>query len=263
MTPFLPPRPSAPGASPIAPQPWPYPRFVAHRGAGKAAPENTLAAFRQGALHGFRMFECDVKLSADGIAFLLHDATLERTTSGRGPAGTQRWEQLAQLDAGSWHSPEFAGEGLPTLHTAARWVIGHQCLLNIEIKPVPGTDQATGRAVADAAALLWRDAAVPPLLTSFSIKALHAAKAAQPALPRGLLLDQPHPHWLALAHELECTAVVCHFRLWTGDTLRQARASGLRTLAYTVNDAAIARQLLDDGLDAVITDELQLPARVG
>ena len=60
---------------------WPYPRWVAHRGAGKLAPENTLAAFRLGGEHGYRMFECDVKLSADKVPFLLHDATLERTTN--------------------------------------------------------------------------------------------------------------------------------------------------------------------------------------
>ncbi|MFM2068616.1 MAG: hypothetical protein RLZZ584_3525, partial [Pseudomonadota bacterium] len=82
---------------------WPWPRWVAHRGAGLLAPENTLAAFRLGAAHGFRAFECDVKLSADDEPFLLHDATLERTTSGRGRAGDLRWAQLAGLDAGSWH----------------------------------------------------------------------------------------------------------------------------------------------------------------
>ena len=50
-------------------KPWPYPLWVAHRGAGKLAPENTLAAFRVGAGHGYRAFECDVKLSADGVLF--------------------------------------------------------------------------------------------------------------------------------------------------------------------------------------------------
>ena len=83
---------------------WPYPRWVAHRGAGKLAPENTLAAFRHGAKHGYRMFECDVKLSRDGAPFLLHDATLNRTTNGKGAAGDQDWAALSQLDAGSWHS---------------------------------------------------------------------------------------------------------------------------------------------------------------
>ena len=71
---------------------WPYPRWVAHRGAGKLAPENTLAAFRLGAAHGYRMFECDVKLSADGVLFLMHDATLERTTNGSGIGGDRPWD---------------------------------------------------------------------------------------------------------------------------------------------------------------------------
>ena len=67
--------------------PWPYPLWIAHRGAGKLAPENTLAAFRVGASHGYRAFECDVKLSADGVPFLLHDTTLQRTTNAHGTAG--------------------------------------------------------------------------------------------------------------------------------------------------------------------------------
>ena len=81
---------------------WPYPRWIAHRGAGKLAPENTLAAFKRGASRGWRMFECDVKLSADGEAFLLHDAELERTTNGHGLAGSLPWAELARLDAGGW-----------------------------------------------------------------------------------------------------------------------------------------------------------------
>ena len=93
---------------------WPYPFWIAHRGAGKLAPENTLAAFRVGASFGYRAFECDVKLSADEQPFLLHDATLERTTSGRGRADALPWRELSRLDAGGWHSAKFAGEPLPT-----------------------------------------------------------------------------------------------------------------------------------------------------
>ena len=76
---------------------WLYPRWIAHRGAGNLAPENTLAAFRLGAEYGFRMFECDVRLSADGVPFLLHDRTLERTSNGRGVAGDHSWGELARL----------------------------------------------------------------------------------------------------------------------------------------------------------------------
>ena len=69
---------------------WPYPRLAAHRGAGILAPENTLAALRLGYVHGYRMVEIDVKLSADGVSFLLHDNTLDRTTSARGRAPRAR-----------------------------------------------------------------------------------------------------------------------------------------------------------------------------
>ncbi|MEY3273561.1 MAG: cytoplasmic glycerophosphoryl diester phosphodiesterase UgpQ [Pseudomonadota bacterium] len=84
----------------LAHTPWPLPRWIAHRGAGKLAPENTLAAFRLGAAHGYRAFECDVKLSADGVPFLLHDTTLKRTTPARGTAGDRPWAELSRLDAG-------------------------------------------------------------------------------------------------------------------------------------------------------------------
>jgi glycerophosphoryl diester phosphodiesterase len=102
---------------------WPYPRWIAHRGAGKLAPENTMAAFRVGASHGYRAFECDVKLSADGVPFLLHDATLQRTSSGHGIAGALDWSALARLDAGSWHSRGYAGEPLPSLDAIAAFCL--------------------------------------------------------------------------------------------------------------------------------------------
>ncbi len=243
---------------PIGKSHWPYPRWIAHRGAGKLAPENTLAAFRRGAAHGYRMYECDVKLSADGVPFLLHDATLERTSNGQGTAGDLPWHSLSQLDAGSWHGPDYAGEPLPTLQAIARYCLAQGHHLNIEIKPTPGTESHTGDTVARAAAALWQAAAVPPLLTSFQPAALEAARLASPQLPRGLLLDTLHPGWLDQAQALDCVAVVCKYTLWDATTLAQAREAGLRCLCYTVNDAQAARQLLDLGLDGIITDRVDL-----
>ena len=236
--------------------PWPYPRWIAHRGAGKLAPENTLAAFRLGARHGYRMFECDVKLSADGVPFLLHDATLERTTNGHGPAGAQAWAVLSELDAGSWHSLRYAGERPPSLQAIARYCLDNAYFLNIEIKPSPGVEALTGSVVADAAAQWWSGAAVPPLLTSFQPAALQAAQAAQPQLPRGLLLDSLWTGWLEAALQLQCRAVVCKQTLWDASTVRQAQDAGLKTLSYTVNEAAAVAQLMALGVDGLITDRV-------
>ncbi len=238
---------------------WPYPRWVAHRGAGKLAPENTLAAFRLGASHGYRMYECDAKLSADGVIFLLHDATLERTTNGAGVAGDLGWNALSQLDAGGWHSRAYAGEPLATLEALARHCQAQGHWLNIEIKPTPGTELATGRAVAEAAARLWAgDAAHTPLLTSFQPDALKGARETAPQLPRGLLLDTLWEGWRDTAQALDCVAVVCNHALWDAATVAQARGAGLRTLAYTVNDEWAAQRLLDLDLDGIITDRIDL-----
>lgn len=237
---------------------WPYPRWIAHRGAGKLAPENTLAAFRLGAQHGYRMFECDVKLSADGSPFLLHDATLERTTSGHNTAGEQPWGDLAQLDAGSWHSRGFAGEPLPTLANIAQFCLHNRYFLNIEIKPTPGVERRTGEVVAQHAAQLWASAAVPPLLTSFQPDALQGARDTAPTLPRGLLLDTLRSGWLDEALQLGCTAIVCNHTLWDSHTVAAAQQAGLRTLSYTVNDDEAAQRLIELGTDGIITDRVDL-----
>jgi glycerophosphoryl diester phosphodiesterase len=243
--------------------PWPYPRWVAHRGAGKLAPENTLAAFRFGAAHGYRMFECDAKLSADGVPFLMHDATLDRTTNGRGIGGQQTWSTLSQLDAGGWHSRAFAGEPLPTLENLARFCLANDYLLNIEIKPTPGTERETGEVVAREAARLWKGAAIAPFLTSFQVESLRGAAAVQPELPRGLLLDSLRKGWLDTALELGCQAIVCNHALWDVHTVAQVHGAGLRSLSYTVNDDWAAQRLIALGTDGIITDRVDLFSPAG
>jgi glycerophosphoryl diester phosphodiesterase len=203
------------------------------------------------------MFECDAKLSSDGVVFLMHDATLERTTNGSGIGGDKTWSELSQLDAGGWHSREYAGEPLPTLEALARWCIANRHFFNIEIKPTPGTDLHTGREVARQAAGWWRGH-TPPLLTSFRTESLQGALEVAPHLPRGLLLDTLPADWLATASSLRCQAIVCNHALWNEDTVAQAKAAGFKCLSYTVNDAWAAQRLLDLGTDAIITDRVDL-----
>ena len=232
---------------------WPYPLWFAHRGAGKLAPENTLAAFRLGAQHGYRAFECDVKLSADGVPFLLHDATLQRTTSGHGLAAQRTWAELSQLDAGVWHSRACAGEPPPSLQAVARFCLRNGFALNIEIKPTPGTEADTGREVALAAARWWAGAA-PPLLSSFQPSALAAAREAAPDLPRALLLDGLRAGWLDEAKSLGCVAVVADHPSVDAAVIDQIHAADMRAMSYTVNDPFTAQRLIGMGIDGLITD---------
>jgi glycerophosphoryl diester phosphodiesterase len=233
---------------------WPYPRWIAHRGAGKLAPENTLAAFRLGAAHGYTSFECDVKLSADGRPFLLHDATLQRTTNHSGLAGDLPWAELSRLDAGTWHSALHAGEPLPTLDTIAQYVLSQGFTLNIEIKPTPGIEHTTGQAVGSACLRLWDGAAQPPLFSSFRPEALMGARSTAPDIPRALLLDTLWDGWFDAAQDLGCVAVVTNHKLMHAALLARLHAAGMRALCYTVNERGRAQALLDLGVDGLITD---------
>lgn len=237
---------------------WPYPLWIAHRGAGKLAPENTLAAFRVGAAHGYRAFECDVKLSADGVPFLLHDTTLQRTTPARGIAGERPWAELSRLDAGAWHSRAYAGEPIPSFEAIARYCLRNGFALNIEIKPTPGRELETGRVVAREASRLWAadrsGAAPPPLLSSFKPEALQGAREAAPELRRALLLDTLAPGWFDTARTLGCVACVTHYGLMDAALIAQLHGAGLRALVYTVNDAPEAQRLVASGIDGLVTD---------
>ena len=238
-------------------QPWPawnFPLWVAHRGAGKLAPENTLAAFRVGASFGYRAFECDVKLSADGVPFLLHDDTLDRTTPERGVAGLLPWDRLSRIDAGGWHSPAFAGEALPSLDAIARYVQHNGFALNLEIKPTPCLERETGLALGTACTRLWNGATPPLLFSSFRPEALQGAREAAPGMARALLLDSLWPGWFEMATSLQCVAVVSNHKLMDAGLVAQLHGAGLRALCYTVNEVADVQRLLDLSIDGIITD---------
>jgi glycerophosphoryl diester phosphodiesterase len=237
---------------------WPWPRWIAHRGAGKLAPENTLAAFREGARHGYRAFECDVKLSADDVPFLLHDATLDRTTDETGVAGLRPWAELSRLDAGSWHSRAYAGEPIPSLEAVARYVRRNGFLLDLEIKSTPDHEAHTGRVVAQDVARLWDGDAVPPLLSSFWPQALAGAREGAPALPRALLLDKFWDGWFEMAQRLECVAVIASFEMMDEAVVQRLRKAGLRTSVYTVNDVEDAARMMGLGIDSIVTDAVDV-----
>ena len=238
--------------------PWPYPAVVAHRGGGAMAPENTLAGFRAGIAHGYRAAECDVKLSADNVCFLLHDDAVDRTSNGQGLAAELSMASLAQLDGGAWKGAAFAGEALPTFANVAAYCQAQGRLLNVEIKPCPGREEETGRLVAQEAARLWAIAAAPPLLSSFSAEALRAAQHAEPALPRAWLVEEVPANWQAMLQEMDCIALHCDHSTLTREQATAIKAAGYQLLCYTVNELARAREIMGWGVDSVCTDRLDL-----
>ena len=237
--------------------PWPYPRIFAHRCGGSLAPENTLAAVRMGQSLGYDAHEFDVKLSKDGVAMLLHDDTLDRTTSARGRACNFTWTELSTFDAGSWHSDAFRGERIPTFEAVARELISKGTLANIEIKPCHGFERATGLEVALRTRELWREAPVPPLFCSFSFEALVAAKEVAPEIARMFLATRfAERDWKSL-EALEAVAFGTDYRKLDYANVPRLHDKGYRIVTYTVNDAAVAQRLFDAGVDGIVTDNLR------
>jgi len=228
------------------------PAVVAHRGASAAAPENTLAALLRAAAMGARWVECDVRVSADGVAVVLHDDTLDRTTDGRGPVAARTAAELAALDAGGWFDAAFAGEPLPTLAAvtaeASRLALG----LNLEIKAESAAAaQATAAAVAPVLTAWGGDLVV----SSFHAGALAALRATAPALRRGVLCRRRvATAEIATAHALAAMSLHADRRAFDAATVGRIAAAGLWPVAYTVNDAAEAERLWRAGVPTLITD---------
>jgi glycerophosphoryl diester phosphodiesterase len=237
--------------------PWPYPKTIAHRGAGKLAPENTLAAMRLGVSFGYRACEFDVKLSQDNVLILMHDADVDRTTNGKGAAASMTWSALSQLDAGSWHSNAYAGEAIPTFESIVRYCNANDIAMNVEIKPSPGRERETGLEVARASAKWCANAKTQPLLSSFSTDALLAAQEAEPSLLRAHLFQDPLPtDWLEKCKLVGAIALDANWKSLSTEVVALAHANGLRVACYTCNEVADAEKLWSWGVDSVITDSV-------
>ncbi len=236
--------------------PWTFPRLIAHRGGGTLAPENTLAAMKVGLDLGYRAVEFDVKLSADGVAILMHDPVLGRTVPGSGDVQSLCYDEIASLDAGSWHSARFAGEPIPRFTDIAAWLQGQGMQANVEIKPCPGREHETGKIIGGLCRDLWLFADSKPLVSSFSLEALRAARAVAPGLALGLLVKNVETLHFGLLEDLQCVALHCHHASISADQVKALHDRGVRVLTYTVNDVDRARTLLGWGVDGLFTDQL-------
>ncbi|MFT4171922.1 MAG: glycerophosphodiester phosphodiesterase [Rhodocyclaceae bacterium] len=233
---------------------WPYPRIMVHRCGGALAPENTLAGLEVCRMAGMQGVEFDVMLSADGSPFVIHDETLDRTTTGSGPVCDSTDAVLDAVDAGSPFHKAFAGEPLPRFEAMMAACRAYRLAVNIEIKPAAGFETDTGRIVATLAAEMTAGFPHPPLLSSFSEVALMRAADAAPDLSRGWLVDRVPADWAFRARALGVVAIHTNCRFLDEATCRAIKAAGLFIAVYTENDPVRGARLRAWGVDTLITD---------
>lgn len=227
---------------------------IGHRGASGHAPENTLAAFRRAVELGATCVETDLQLSRDARFVCIHDDTLDRTTSGRGPVRTRTLAELKQLDAGNWFGAQFAGERIPTLEEALAFAAATDVNLYLELKPV----SAWGAVQALVGAIREAQAAARVVVISFDAAALQAVHEREPTLMTGLLLDQLKPGDAAgvvqQAQRVGARQLAPRGNLVSADLLAEARHADLPVVTWTINDPAAMRRLAAAGVHGIITD---------
>ena len=230
------------------------PRVVGHRGAATYAPENTLASLREARRRGASWVEFDVKLSADGVPILMHDAALRRTTGIDRAVATVPWSEIAELDAGAWFDRGFAGERVPSFETAIACLEEQQLGANIEIKPCAIREAATAIALAETLRRSWPASLPTPILSSFRDAALAAAMRAAPEFPRALLMSEVAPGWRKRAAAVGAVGINVNGRNLTARQADEIKEAGYLLGVYTINDPRLAQLLVGMGAEWVITD---------
>jgi glycerophosphoryl diester phosphodiesterase len=233
-------------------------KIVGHRGAAGRAPENTLASFRRAWELGADMAELDVRLTADGHVVALHDATLDRTTTGSGPLSARTLAEAQALDAGVRFAAEFVGERVPTLaevlqsgggdgSDGTRWLI--------ELK---SGDDPAGLVERALAAIRAAGAETAVRLISFDEAMLAEARRQAPAIPRGMIAGRNAAALLAAAARHECVSVHPAYALATPDFLAAARAAGYLINTWTINTTADLARVAALDIDEATTDDPEL-----
>ncbi|WIY53592.1 glycerophosphodiester phosphodiesterase family protein [Devosia sp. YIM 151766] len=226
----------------------------AHRGASAVAPENTVAAFRAAAEQGAQWVELDVALSADGQLVVIHDGSVDRTSSGTGSLGALTREQIGALDAGTWFDPRFAGECIPSLAETIV-ALGELGLnANVEIKQHAhhqSLDQLVRAVQADIAK---RSSSTRIMISSFDAAALKAMHALEPELEMAMLWGQVPEDWEQQLAAIPATTIHMHYKAVSIGLLEQMRERGIKVRAWTCNDPVQLVSFWDAGLTGVITD---------
>ena len=243
--------------------------MIAHRGASGEAPENTMAAFRRAVEAGAKFIETDLQLSQDARLVALHDDMLDRTTNAHGPVSAKKLEELRQLDAGSWFSGKefssdgvsgdesrggpkenFAGQLIPTLDEILAFGREHDIGLYLEMK----TPAVSGAELALVAALRASGEIMRGVVLSFDLSQIAKVRRYEPLIVTGYLYDSPVPDVVRKAVANGSRQLLPRADRVTPELLKEAHASDLKVVTWTVNDPEQAAALVAAGVDGIITD---------
>jgi glycerophosphoryl diester phosphodiesterase len=231
-----------------------HPQIFAHRGARVVAPENTLPAFQKALDMQVDGIELDVHCSKDGQLVVIHDFTVNKTTNAKGKISDFTAAELADLDAGSHLSAEFAGIGVPTLDQVFD-LVGNRCRVNVEIK---SEDPLGGNQVEPLIAMLQkRNLYDQVIVSSFNPITLIKMRWTDPKIRLGLLYEKelpPHLRQAWFTPLMQPEALHPYYKLIDEKLMAWAKSKGCAVNTWTVNDVGEAKQLAALGVDVIMSD---------
>lgn len=232
--------------------------IIGHRGASAYHPENTMAAFRAANEMGAEMIELDLTLSKDGIPVVIHDETLDRTTTGKGLVSDYTLEELQQLDAGSWFSEKHSGEPIPTLEEVLEFAKG-KISINIEIKPEAVADEAWGGVEEKAWNLVKKYEMEDYILfSSFDYRAIAHLKEINVDIAAALLYEKQQSANRSPSELVEgysANAFNCSYKQFSKRWAQEASDKGFPVFVYTVNSERRMRKMIERGASGIFSDK--------
>lgn len=235
-------------------------KIVAHRGASGHAPENTFAAFVKAVEMGANAIEIDVHQTSDGKTIIIHDDTLERTTTGRGPVCSKTYNELKLLDAGSWFGTGFADERIPLLSDFLDWAKNKVTII-VEVKfgseIYPNIEKNVWKLLKD------HSITGTTILSSSKVTVLNNFKTLSPDVQLGKILT-PRELWRSLFQPdsllykqnlmSQIGEIHPHWSFVDGRFMDWAKHSGKSVIPWTVNNLRKIRVMRDRGVQGVISN---------
>ncbi|ABW01447.1 glycerophosphodiester phosphodiesterase [Caldivirga maquilingensis] len=227
--------------------------IIGHRGARCCAPENTIPSFKMAIEAGVDGIELDVHMTKDGEPVVIHDDTLDRTTTGSGYVKDHTTNELRNLDAGVKFDAKWRGVRIPTLDEVLK-ELGNKTSFVIELKH--GSDVYPG--IEEKVLNLVRKYNVRAKIVSFDFDALERVRQLDDSVELGLIFVGKARWFIDAARKLKAQWLQAEYTLINESDVNIAHESGLKIGAWTVNDVNIAVKLTRMGVDEVTTDNPSL-----
>ncbi len=228
-------------------------KVMGHRGAAKLAPENTLASISAAANAGTQWVEIDVTIAADGLV-IFHDTTLDRCSNDSGPVQTKSIAELKKLDVGSWFSPNFNNETIPTLAEALNHIQSLGLSLNLEIKCAQKDVENIVPEVIKQLSHHWKDTS-KLCISSFNKDVLIAVRDIDNDLRLSQIYKDIPDDWSETLSNIQAFSLNCDYQLLQKETAIAIKKAGYLLFCYTANEPELVQEHWQWGMDAVITDD--------